>query len=75
MALWTDPDGAPAHNVVYHARVLEVPTPRWSTYDAVAANIEPGARDPLGKGVDVTGRVDRETLGLESTQPFIATVL
>ena len=35
MALWTDPDGAPAHNVVYYPRVLEVPTPRWSTYDAV----------------------------------------
>jgi len=28
MALWTDPDGAPAHNVVYYARVLEVPKPR-----------------------------------------------
>jgi len=35
MALWTDPDGTPAHNVVYYARVLEVSKPRWSTYDVV----------------------------------------
>ncbi|MHC4933820.1 MAG: DUF3604 domain-containing protein, partial [Planctomycetota bacterium] len=32
--MWTDPDFDPAIKAVYYVRVLEIPTPRWSTYDA-----------------------------------------
>jgi hypothetical protein len=38
-AVWTDPDFDPKLNAVYYVRVLEIPTPRWSTYDAVSLGI------------------------------------
>jgi len=40
-AVWTDPDFKPEHHAVYYVRVLEIPTPRWSTYDAKALGIAP----------------------------------
>ena len=40
-AVWTDPDVYPTQHAVYYVRVLEIPTPRWSTNDAKALGIEP----------------------------------
>ena len=37
--MWTDPDFKPELSAAYYVRVLEIPTPRWSTYDAARNNL------------------------------------
>ena len=39
--LWSDPTFAPYQRAFYYVRVLENPTCRWSTWDAVRANMAP----------------------------------
>jgi hypothetical protein len=46
--VWTDPDFNPNIKAVYYVRVLEIPTPRWSTYDSARNNL------PLPTGVPAT---------------------
>jgi len=41
---WTDPDFDAQRNAFYYARVLENPTCRWSTWDAIRANVEPNPK-------------------------------
>jgi hypothetical protein len=37
---WTDPDFNPAQRAFYYVRVLEIPTPRWTTIDAKVFGVE-----------------------------------
>jgi hypothetical protein len=48
MGSWTDETFDPEQHAVYYLRALEIPTPRWSTYDAVRHGL------PLLEGVPAT---------------------
>jgi hypothetical protein len=48
LAEWTDPDFDAAARAFYYARVIEIPTPRWSTIDAVHLGV------PLPQGLPVS---------------------
>jgi len=40
-AVWRDPDFDRSAEAFYYARVIEIPTPRWSTFDAALLGLEP----------------------------------
>ena len=46
--VWTDPDFDPQQHAFYYARVIEIPTPRWSTIEAFRFGI------PIPEGAPVS---------------------
>lgn len=46
--VWTDLEFDPKQKAVYYVMVLEIPTPRWSTYDSARNNL------PLSEVVPAT---------------------
>ena len=39
-AYWSDPDFDPKERAFYYVRVIEIPTPRWTAYDAKFFNVQ-----------------------------------
>jgi hypothetical protein len=45
--VWTDPDFDPGLRAFYYARVIEIPTPRWTAYDQVRFGIKMSEEVPM----------------------------
>jgi hypothetical protein len=40
IGVWRDPDFDPGERAFYYARVIEIPTPRWTAYEALRFNVD-----------------------------------
>ena len=47
ITVWKDPKFDAAQRAFYYARVIEIPTPRWTAYDAVRFGVKMGPEVPM----------------------------
>ena len=47
ITVWTDPDFDASQSAVYYARVIEIPTPRWTAYEAYRFGITLPSEVPM----------------------------
>ena len=47
ISVWKDPDFDPKQRAFYYARVIEIPTPRWTAYDAKRFGVEMPKESPM----------------------------
>jgi len=47
ITVWTDPDFDPNLSAAYYARVIEIPTPRWTAYDAKRYGVQMPEEVPM----------------------------
>ncbi|MEJ1159753.1 DUF3604 domain-containing protein [Prosthecomicrobium sp. N25] len=45
--VWTDPNFDPGQPAFYYGRVIEIPTPRWTAYDAKRFGVQPLPQTPM----------------------------
>ncbi len=47
ISVWTDPDFDASQSAFYYARVIEIPTPRWTAYEALRFGVEMTPNVPM----------------------------